>query len=65
MAQLAVELKSLREENASLKEQLAAKENEEAEFIKKFKKLSVSLSSTPKTPKPVAEHKVYTDGIGE
>ena len=65
MAQLADELKALREENASLKAKLAAKENEEAEFVKKFKKLSVSLSSTPKTEKPVAEHKVYTDGIGE
>lgn len=65
MAQLADELKSLREENASLKEQLAAKKNEEAEFVNAFKKLSVSLSSKPKTPEPVAEHKVYTDGIGE
>lgn len=64
MEQLAEEIKALREENASLKEQLAAKKNEEAEFIKKFQKLSVSLSSTPKA-KPVAEHKVYTDGIGE
>ena len=64
MTQLAEELKSLREENASLKEQLAAKNNAEAEFIKKFKKLSVSLSSTPKV---AAEPKkeVYTDGIGE
>ena len=65
MSQLADELKSLREENASLKEQLAAKKNEEAEFVNAFKKLSVSLSSKPKTPEPVAEHKVYTDGIGE
>lgn len=65
MAQLADELKALREENASLKEQLAAKKNEEAEFVNAFKKLSVSLSSKPKTPEPVAEHKVYTDGIGE
>lgn len=64
MEQLAEEIKSLREENASLKEQLDAKKNEEAEFVKKFQKLSVSLSSTPKT-EPVAEHKVYTDGIGE
>lgn len=65
MQQLAEELKALREENASLKEQLAAKNEAEAEFVKKFKKLSVSLPSTSKTPKPVAEHKVYTDGIGE
>lgn len=65
MSQLADELKALREENASLKEQLAAKKNEEAEFVNAFKKLSVSLSSKPKTPEPVAEHKVYTDGIGE
>lgn len=64
MSQLADELKALREENESLKEQLAARDDAEAEFVKKFKKLSVSLSSKPK--EPVAEHKeVYTDGIGE
>ena len=64
LAQLADELKALREENASLREKLAAKETAEADFVKKFKKLSVSLGTTPKDP--VAEHKeVYTDGIGE
>lgn len=64
LAQLADELKALREENASLKKKLAAKETAEAEFVSKFKKLSVSLGTTPKTQ--VAEHKeVYTDGIGE
>ena len=64
MSQLADELKALREENADLKAQLAARNTAEAEFVKKFKKLSVSLSATPKA-KPAAEHKVYTDGIGE
>lgn len=64
MSQLAEEIKSLREENASLKAQLSAKKNEEAEFVNAFKKLSVSLTSTPKA-EPAAEHKVYTDGIGE
>lgn len=65
MYQLAEELKAFREENASLKEQLAAKKSEEAEFINKFKKLSVSLGAAPKA-QPAAEHKkVYTDGIGE
>lgn len=64
MSQLADELKALREENTSLKEQLSAKNKAEAEFVKKFKKLSVSLSATPKVE--AAEHKeVYTDGIGE
>lgn len=64
MAQLAEELKSLREENKSLKEQLAAKNKAEAEFCKKFKNLTVSLSGTPVV---AAEPKkeVYTDGIGE
>lgn len=62
--QLAEEIKALREENASLKEQLAAKATAEADFVKKFKKLSVSLTSTPKEI-PAEEHKVYTDGIGE
>ena len=64
MNDLAEEIKNLREENASLKEQLAARKNEEAEFVKKFQKLTVSLSSKPKT-EPVAVHEVYTDGIGE
>lgn len=64
MNQLAEEIKSLRDENKSLKEQLSAKNRQEAEFVNKFKKLSVSLTSTPKAS-PAAEHKVYTDGIGE
>lgn len=64
LAQLADELKTLREENASLKEKLAAKEAEEAEFIKKFKNLKVSLTAAPKAA-PAEEPKVYTDGIGD
>lgn len=65
MEQLAEEIKALREENASLKEQLAAKNAAEAEFVNKFKKLSVSLTSTPKVEKAAEHKKVYTDGIGE
>lgn len=64
LSQLAAELKSLREENASLKEKLASKEAAEAEFVKKFKNLAVSLTATPKAA-PAEEPKVYTDGIGE
>jgi len=65
MEKLADEIKALREENADLKEQLAAKKAEEAEFVNKFKKLSVSLTSTPKVEQAAEHKKVYTDGIGE
>lgn len=64
LQQLTEEVASLRTENAALRERLAAKETAEAEFVKKFKKLTVSLPGNPKAQ--AKEHKVdYTDGIGE
>lgn len=65
MAPFISELADLRAENKSLKKQLAAMKKSESDFVKKFKKLSVSLSSTQKKQQAVEHKEVYTDGIGE
>lgn len=57
-------IKTLESEKADLEQKLSAKEQSEAEFVQKFKNLSVALS-TERT-EPVVEHNEvsYTDGFG-
>lgn len=55
-------IKSLESENTELKAQLSAKEQSEAEFIEKFKNLSVALST--EREEPVTNEVTYTDGFG-
>ena len=61
--QLQEEVQALKEKNQSLTEELSAKRQAEAEFIEKFKTLSVSLYRENATKEVVAKD-VYTDGIG-
>ena len=57
-------IKTLESEKADLEQKLSAKEQSEAEFVQKFKKLGVALS-TERT-EPVVEHNEvsFTDGFG-
>lgn len=56
-------VKTLENENSDLKAKLSAKEQSEAEFVEKFKKLSVALST--ERQEPVIDNEVsYTDGFG-
>ena len=57
-------IKTLEAEKADLEQKLSAKEQSEAEFVQKFKKLGVALS-TERT-EPVVEHNEvsFTDGFG-
>lgn len=61
---LSAEIETLRSERDEARQALSVRENEEKEFIEKFKALSV-LSTKEETPKPVERKPVYTDGIGE
>lgn len=58
------QIETLKQENASLKEQLSAKQSEEKAFTDKFKNLVVSLSNEHKEPANNS-NVLYTDGIGE
>lgn len=67
---LTQENKRLQDENAKLAAKLAAKEQEEAEFINKYfkgGKLNISLSteSVPEDVDDSTNDYVYTDGMGE
>lgn len=64
ITKLEAEKADLEAEKTALEEKLSAKEQSEAEFIQKFKKLSVALS-TERT-EPVVEHNEvsFTDGFG-
>lgn len=67
---LTQENKRLQDENAKLAAKLAAKEQEEAEFINKYfkgGKLNISLSteSVPDDVDDSTNDYVYTDGMGE
>lgn len=61
---LSERIKTLESEKADLEQKLNAKEQSEAEFVQKFKKLSVALST--ERVEPVVEHNEvsYTDGFG-
>ena len=61
--QLQEEVEELKGKNQSLTEELSAKRRAEAEFVEKFKTLSVSLYREKKATEEVAKD-VYTDGIG-
>lgn len=61
--QLQEEVEALKEKNQSLTEELSAKRQAEAEFVEKFKSLSVSLYREKNATEEVAKD-VYTDGIG-
>lgn len=61
---LASRLDILEQENASLKEELAAKKKDEEDFVNKFKNLTVSLTKEKPKQKPVPA-RAYTDGFGE
>lgn len=58
------EVQALKEQNQTLSAELSAKRKAEAEFIEKFKGLSVSLATERPATKEVVKN-VYTDGIGE
>ena len=58
------EVQALKEQNQTLSAELSAKRKAEAEFIEKFKGLSVSLATERSATKEVVKN-VYTDGIGE
>lgn len=58
------EVQALKEQNQTLSAELSAKRKAEAEFIEKFKGLSVSLATERVAKKEVVKN-VYTDGIGE
>lgn len=64
ITKLEAEKAEIEAEKTALEEKLSAKEQSEAEFIQKFKKLSVALS-TERT-EPVVEHNEvsFTDGFG-
>ena len=62
--ELKAEIERLKAENESLKVTLSTKEQEEREFVERFKGLTVSLAErkTVETPKETVD---YTNGIGE
>lgn len=64
ITKLEAEKADIEAEKKALEEKLSAKEQSEAEFVQKFKKLSVALS-TERT-EPVVEHNEvsFTDGFG-
>lgn len=61
---LASRLDLLEQENASLREELSAKQKKEEDFAKKFQNLTVSLTKERPKQKPVPA-RAYTDGFGE
>lgn len=57
-------VEALESEKTALETELNAKKQAEADFVKKFKKLSVSLSTERKEPEVVHNEVSYTDGFG-
>lgn len=68
MENLAKENAELRAQNEKLTAKLAARDKAEQDFLERFKKLNVSVSSTESVTVEVEEptiQNVFTDGIGE
>ena len=61
---LQAQVAELKEKNEALNAELSAKRKAEADFIEKFKSLSVSLATERVAKEEVVEN-VYSDGIGE